>query len=150
MASDFATSGLPDHPSPHRGHVATASSVFVQLGGPLAWAAQFTVGYGLASHACFPHAAPLNHLLHGWEHIAVTLLAINAVALLVAASAAAVSWRNWRVTRAEHHGHYGQLLEIGEGRSRFLAVCGMMTSLGFLAAIAFNTLTLLTVPPCSG
>ena len=42
------------------------------------------------------------------------------------------------------------LLEAGEGRTRFLAVCGLMSALGFAAAILFNTIAVLTVPPCVG
>jgi hypothetical protein len=48
------------------------------------------------------------------------------------------------MTGGSHH-----LVEVGEGRSRFLAVCGMVTAGGFFIAIAFNTLSVLLVPLCA-
>ena len=39
-------------------------------------------------------------------------------------------------------------VDAGEGRNRFLALWGMMSSLWFFAAILFNIIASVTVPPC--
>jgi hypothetical protein len=61
-----------------------------------------------------------------------------------------VSWNNWNRTHAEHPGPTSHLLEVGEGRTRFISVVGMMAGLGFFAAILFDTVALFLVPPCIG
>ena len=63
-------------------------------------------------------------------------------------AAALLSWRSWKATREEHPGGADALLEAGEGRTRFLAACGMMNAIGFAAAILFTLIAVLTVPPC--
>jgi hypothetical protein len=40
------------------------------------------------------------------------------------------------------------VLEIGEGRTRFLALSGMLASGLFFAAVVFNVIGLIFVPPC--
>jgi hypothetical protein len=40
------------------------------------------------------------------------------------------------------------LIERGEGRTRFLAMCGLMLSIGFFVAITFTSITLLLSPVC--
>jgi hypothetical protein len=61
---------------------------------------------------------------------------------------AAVAYRSWQATRHENDGHTGHVLETGRGRTRFLGLLGMMTSLGFVAAVLFDTVVLFTVPLC--
>ncbi|MDQ2802823.1 MAG: hypothetical protein M3Y41_09110, partial [Pseudomonadota bacterium] len=63
---------------------------------------------------------------------------------------AAVAWRIWRETRGERPGKTASLLEVGEGRTRFLALVGILMGLGFAIAIVFDTVVLLVVPLCAG
>jgi hypothetical protein len=65
------------------------------------------------------------------------LLASDAIALVACASGAFVSWRLWR-------------RGAGKGRDRFLALWGVMSSLGFFGAILFNVFASILVPPCQG
>jgi hypothetical protein len=138
------------HPSPHRHRVGLTALGFGLCGGPLAWAMQFNVNYALASHACFPAIAPRASPLPGWEGVSTVMLAINVVALVIASMALVVAWRTWRATRDELRGGSGHLLEVGEGRSHFLAACGAMAGAGFFVATAFNTAALIWVAQCSG
>lgn len=133
---------MPRHPSAERGKVSSALLAFGVLGGPVAWMAQFLVNYGLASNLCWPGGA------QRFTGTGGALLAINVVALVVAAAAALASYQGWRATRGEHAGGAGHLLEAGEGLSRFVAACGMMLAIGFLLATAANTVALFMVPPC--
>jgi hypothetical protein len=137
-------------PSPHRHRVGLVALGFGLCGGPLAWAAQLNLNYALASHACFPNSAPRAWPLPGWEGIGTVMLVINVIALVIALASMVVAWRTWRATRDEHQGRSGHLLEVGEGRSRFLAACGLMSGIGFFAATIFNTVMLIWVPQCTG
>jgi hypothetical protein len=134
------------HPAPHRHKVSLLALGFGLAAAPLAWAAQTITGYALSSHACFPGDTPrVAPLFAEAGQIAV---AINLIAIVVAAAAAAIAYRSWRATRDENDGRLHHLVEIGEGRTRFLALCGMLASLGFLVAIIFASLAILLVPLC--
>jgi hypothetical protein len=136
------------HPAPHRHKVSLFALGFGLAAAPLAWAAQTVFGYALSSHACFPGATPrAAPLFAGAEQIAV---AMNLIAIVVAAVAAATAYRSWRATRDEDDGRASRLVEVGEGRTRFLALWGMLTSAGFLVAMIFASLAILLVPLCGG
>jgi hypothetical protein len=141
---------LPGHPAPHRGRVGGWMLAFALLAAPAAWAIQGAVDYSISSHACYPHDRPVPHLAPGWEWLYPLLLAVNIAGLAVGLAAALVAWRAWRLTRNEHHRGGPHLLEAGEGRSRFLAACGMMLGVGFMVAIVANTVALFMVPSCIG
>jgi len=148
MAQSEAT--LPGHPAPHRDRVGGWMLSFALLAAPVAWAVQGGVDYSISSHVCYPHDQPVPHLVQGWEWLYPLLLAVNIAGIAVGIAAAFVAWRAWRLTREEHHGGGTQLMEAGEGRSRFLAACGLMLCAGFLAAIVANTVALFMVPSCIG
>lgn len=150
MAANTGSVAAANHPSPHRDRVGLVSLLFGAFGGPAAWAAQLIANYALASYSCYPRIAPQAEVLPGWQGIWTVLLIINLLAIVVALVAAAVSLRTWRATRDEHPGGYGHALEAGEGRSRFLGIVGIMTGLGFLLAVVFDTVALFIVPQCIG
>jgi hypothetical protein len=134
------------HPAPHRHEVSLFALGFGLAAAPLAWAAQTIIGYALSSHACFPGDTPRTAPLYaGAGQIA---LAINLIAIMVAAVAWAAAYRSWQATRDENDGQLHRLVEIGEGRTRFLALCGVLTSLGFLVAMIFASVAILLVPLC--
>jgi hypothetical protein len=120
------------------------------MGGPVAWFIQLVVDFGLTSDTCFPRGIPRGSVLPGWGRIHLALLLINIAALIIALVAATVAWRSWRATRREHPGTSDELLEAGEGRTRFLAAWGLITGLGFFGAILFALIALVAVPPCHG
>lgn len=134
-------------PTQHRHRVRLAALGFGLCGGPLAWIIQLNVNYALVSHACFPAVAPRVWPLSGWERLSTVMLVINVVALVIALAALGVSWWAWRATRVEQRGGSGQ---VWEGRSHFLAACGLMAAAGFFVATVFNTATLIWVPQCTG
>jgi hypothetical protein len=136
------------HPAPHRDMV-PATALFLGLfAGPLVWGLQLIINFAVAAHACYPGDTPFigtpRHSI--W---AITLF-INLLAAALALAGSALSYRHWRATRNEHHGSAGHALEAGEGRTRFLALWGVMTGCGFLLAILFNTLAFFMVPQCLG
>jgi hypothetical protein len=134
------------HPAPQRSAVGRRSLAFALLGAPTAWALQLTLGYGLAAHACFPGDLPLAAPV--WTPVEPVLAAISAAAFLLGLAAGWTALRNWRKVRHERPGSHRHLLEAGEGRTRFLAMWGLLTSLMFLLALLFTAFNLLLIPLC--
>jgi hypothetical protein len=76
------------------------------------------------------------------------LVGINGAALVVGALGMTIAYRNWSATRAEGGGDTPYLIERGEGRTRFLAMCGLLVGAGFIVATVFSSVTLLISPVC--
>lgn len=134
------------HPSPHRANSRLALLLYGLVAAPLAWGVGEIVNATLAQEACFPGTEPLAapafsnlHLIH---------LIILVLSLAISASAALVALGSWRVTMNEQAGGPRALLSIGEGRSRFMALAGLMTSAGFFIGTLFWLPALLFVPSC--
>jgi hypothetical protein len=143
------------HPAPARGRVALWALWFGLFGGPVAWSVQTLVNFPVAAHGCFPRLEPLASPISGVRGVA---FAVSVLALLVCLAAAAVAWRTWTRTREEHQAGSGRgasdgagtaLLETGEGRTRFMALAGVLASVMFLIVSAAHTAVVLLVPPCA-
>lgn len=138
-----------EHPSPHRGRVSTTALLLALWLGPAAWIGQLMLTYSVASHACFPFDIPVSHApAQDWLRERLALGAVNLVCLLIALAGVAVAYRGWRLTRWEKAGAPRVLLDVGEGRSRFLAECGVLSGLVFSAAILFHLAAIAAVRPC--
>lgn len=134
------------HPAPQGGRVSIWRLLLLLAGAPLAWSVQVLVGYGAAAYACFPKRQSLAQPVLSQLHLGLVVLSVAAIA--VSALCALLSWRDFRHTRTERPGDHHQLLETGEGRTRFMALCGMLTSLLFLCALLLTTSVLVLVSPC--
>ncbi len=147
MSQDAAE---PDqHPAPHRGRVSVVASLSSLIAGPAAWIVQLVVGYGVSSLACFPHDAPFRQSPPpGWTAEPVMLGAINGVCFAIAILGGVIALLHWRRTRGERGGGAGWALDVGEGRTRFLAACGVLSGFGFALAILFDIPAILAVPAC--
>lgn len=136
------------HPSPHRHRVSGWALWFGLLGAPVAWCLQELINVSLAGQACYPHDTPLAMPL--FEHLVAILAGVEAVSLAVCIVAVAVAHSAWRKTRGEKPGDAHQLLGSGDGRTRFMAIAGIMTSTLFAIATALAALNLAAIPPCGG
>ena len=144
------------HPAPARTHVALGALWFGLFGGPAAWSVQTLVNLPVASHGCFPRLQPLSlPIVGGLRGIAFT---VSIIALLVCAAALATAFRSWSRTRHEHQSAAGSasehtaaqaLAETGEGRTRFMALSGVVLSLTFLLGSLVHTASLFLVSPCA-
>lgn len=141
------TSSTAAHPAPAGGAVAPGALWFGLFGTPVAWSLQLLASYALTAHACFPGAVPLARPA-GADAWLIALIA-SAAAAVVAAVAGNTAWRSWRATRSEHPGDHGTLLEVGEGRTRFMALAGLLLSGIFFLGIVMNAVPLFLVQPCA-
>lgn len=134
------------HPSPHRHAIGLASLLYGLIAAPMAWIVSQIACSVLAQQACFPRTEPLADPAFSGVHAAAA--GVMAGAIAVGASAAFVAFRNWRKTEHEPAGDPRSLLEVGEGRSRFMAFAGLLGSLGFVLATLFSIPAVLLVPAC--
>jgi len=146
------------HPAPARGNVALWTLWFGFLGAPLGWTLQTLANTAVASHGCYPQLFPLDKPLTGGMR--GILFVISIVAIAAGVAALAVSFSTWRRTNSEHqeksgnaargHGQSTAALETGEGRTRFMAMSGVLTSIVFLVVILAHTAAIFVVIPCGG
>ena len=144
------------HPAPQRGNVALWMLWFGFLGAPLGWSIQTLANTAISSHGCFPQLFPLHSPVTGG--LRGILFVISIVAIVAAIAALAVSFSTWRRTSAEHqdksgaaaekHDQSTAALETGEGRTRFMALSGVLTSIVFLIVILAHTAAVFVVVPC--
>jgi hypothetical protein len=136
------------HPSPHRQRVGAVAMWFCILGAPAAWSLQQLINAPLFAHGCYPKDVPLAEPI--WTNARSVALGIEAAAIAICIAAGLMAWRNWRRTRAEKEGSGHHLMESGDGRSRFMAMVGLICSGLFLLATIFATGILYMVQPCNG
>ena len=75
---------------------------------------------------------------------------LTVVAVAVSLAAFGVSMRAFNRTRHETHGGPDQVMEVGAGRTRFLALWGMVLGAGFALAAAITAVAFIVVPRCAG
>jgi len=134
------------HPAPQRHRVSLAALFFGLAAAPVAWNAQLLFGVALSAHACYPRDVPL--ALPIWSGLWSILVAIDVAAILLAIAGGLVSFRSWRLTSEEAAGSAHHLLDRGEGRTRFLAMFGILTSVLFALGLLFATAAVFLVPLC--
>ncbi len=133
------------HPAPHRRRISSALLAFALLATPAAWGVRLVANYAIDSHFCFPGDQP-GIVLPSWAW--PTLLGLDLVAIVVAIAAAIIAFGSWRQSRHETNVAHGPLIEIGEGRTRFLSLWALMIGLGFVVAVGFDLVALWMIPPC--
>ena len=136
------------HPSAHRRRVSGRVVAFGLLGAPAAWSPQLLVNAALDAHGCYPRDTPLDAPV--WPQAAALMGGLELVAVLLCVAALGCAWAAWRRTRDERPGSAHRLLEAGDGRSRFMALSGLLTSALFLLAVLLSAFNLVVLPACGG
>ncbi|HET6390032.1 hypothetical protein [Hyphomicrobium sp.] len=143
MASDLPVSG-PSHPAPHRGRASPFALWFAILAPPLAWSIRLMINTVIAGRNC-----------KGAEVMAVhpagrvpLMLTIDLAAFIIAMAGCIIAFRCWQQTKAESGEDTRRLMHLGEGRTRFLALCGLLTSSLFAVAVLVDALGIVLGPPC--
>ena len=117
------------HPAPHRHRVALGALLLGLIAAPLAWEVQVLASSAIA--------------VHNWR---TALFAIAAVCIATALLGGVIALRSWRLTFGEFPGSAHHLLDRGQGRARFMAMCGVLVSLLFLYALLFGLTVVFLVP----
>ena len=134
------------HPAPRRDIVSTRVLWFGIFGAPAAWALQTIVDYGLVAHFCFPGDKP--RLAPTFDALRGTGIVVSVIVIIVALLAMTTALRSWNATRHGHDAEHHELLEVGEGRARFMAYAGVLLSAVFLFAVLMNAVPLITNAMC--
>lgn len=138
------------HPAPHRDRLRPLLAALILYTPPLAWFVQLAVGFGMTSWPCFPsmerHTTPLPG--YGWTSIGTLVLLL--VCALLACTTAFLSWRIFRDVREESGGGHDALAEMGQGRTRFMALWGLYLGMGFALATLVTLPAFALVPRCLG
>jgi hypothetical protein len=123
---------------------------FALFGGPLAWFVQMNVGFALASEPCFSDGerTVLPHFMPDWTWKA--MIAVTIIACAIGLLAALISWRAYARTQDEEAGDHRRVLEMGSGRTRFLALWGVMLGAGAAIATALTAVAFFVLPRCAG
>jgi heme/copper-type cytochrome/quinol oxidase subunit 2 len=117
---------------------------FGVIASPVAWVLALYALFAIASHNCFPGATPRPTELWDADWL---LGAIAGGALVVCVVAGLVSYCSWRMTYEENPSA-SATIQFGEGRTRFLAIWGALTSLLFGILMVVSLIPLFVVPTC--
>jgi hypothetical protein len=140
--------GLSHHPAPKRDAVRPHESFFALFGGPIAWFVQLNAGFALASQPCFIEGTRALNLPGGWTRSAMLILI--AAACVIALVAMLVSWRAYKRTENETAGDRRHVMDVGAGRTRFLALWGVYLSAGTALVTISTAIAFMVLPPCAG
>lgn len=135
-------------PVPQADHVPFHESFFALFGGPVAWFLQLCGGYALASQPCFIHGdrSWLPAIGSQWTWPAMITLMLTAV--MVTLLALAISWRAYRRTHDKSPSAVQFLMEVDAGRTRFLALWGIVLAAGFACATSLTMIAFVLLPRC--
>ena len=135
------------HPSPQRHRVSLATLLFGACTAPLFWLGQLMLGYAVSAFACYPGDHP--QVLVATGPLRAALLAFDMVAIAATVAGGVVALWCLRQVRHEKGASKEAAMAIGEGRSRFMALWGVMSSMGFFCAILFGAIASISVPLCA-
>lgn len=134
------------HPAPHRDRVSFWALMFGACAAPIFWLGQEMLGYGVSAVACYGSDHPTT--IASVAALRTALIFFDGGAIAAALAGGIVSWLSWRAVRNEKEGGRRHAIDIGDGRARFMALWGIMSSVWFLGAIIFATIASITVPLC--
>jgi hypothetical protein len=119
------------------------------FGSGIYWAGHLMLNFALGVHACYPGSIPLAPPDSGAGWAWPLILGLDILNLVLIATTFWVSLRIWQLTGQESEGHHHHLMEIGEGRARFLGIVGMSFAMMFFLISLTDTITLAMVPICA-
>ena len=113
---------------------------------PFAWAIQLLIAYALAAHACYPTdvalAAPVV------PHLRRLVVGVTAATWILLVVGVAIAWSNWKSTHRQSSSGPHEIIQTGDGRARFMSLCGLLVSGVFAIALLFTTVGAFLVPDC--
>lgn len=113
---------------------------------PLAWSLHMLVCYALAAHACFPTDIALGRPV--WPDLRFVVATATGTAWLMVLIGSTVAWLNWKATASASSAGPDRILQTGDGRPRFMALCGVLVSSVFALALCFTSSGVFLIPDC--
>ena len=147
MADRIVPASDTPHPAPHRERTRLFWLWFGIFAAPVAWNLQLLFASAIAGHVCYPAMDPLGPQVGA--HLGWLFGLIDLIGIAIAIAALVVSIVHWARVREEKHGTGRHLLDQGEGRTRFMAMLGILNSCLFLVALLFASAHLFFFPLCS-
>lgn len=148
MSEDYVAFSQARHPTKHRARVGLGMLFYGLFAAPVFWAGNLLTSYALATHACYPGHDPLVRVIDGFGFAWPLILGCYFVTLGLCVSGFIVAFRSWRISGSESEGHGHQLIEVGEGRTRYLGIIGMAFSVLFFLVTLAGIVTLAIIPLC--
>jgi hypothetical protein len=137
------------HPAPHRHRISIGPLLLGLFGVPFLWGIRLIANYAMASHFCYPVSFRRYALPDTLGWVWPAMIGLDVLTILAGLATALVSYRNWRITADESAGPRSPLIDIGEGRTRFLSLWGMLVSALFILAAVFDLIALRILPVCA-
>lgn len=121
------------HPSSLRDRVSPWLLGFGLFAAPAAWFAQLNISVLLGMNRCssLREDAASSLVMGGLVAVGISAFLIVLLALWAAA-------RSWNLSRSEAGGGHHSALTSGHGRTRFLALAGLIANSMFLIAVGFS------------
>jgi hypothetical protein len=134
----------------HGERIGWLALVFALVGGPGAWFMQICAGYMLANGPCFPHDSRRIAPPHAFDWTWPALIALLILGVLIALAAFAVAFGAWRRTPPDNPASEEPVRIDVIGRTRFLALWGMIYGASFAVATLVNAVAYILLPRCGG
>lgn len=133
------------HPAPLRGRVSPWLLSLALFAAPVAWFVQLNVSVLLGMNRC-------SGLREDAASSTVTggLVAVGVAAFLIVLLALWAAARSWNLSQSEAGGGPHRALTSGHGRTRFLALAGLIANSMFLIAVGFSLFIPLFTVTCRG
>jgi len=138
-----------DHPAPARHRVGRGALWFGVLAAATAWSVQAVFATTINGAGCITYRSappPTGAQLATARGIVLLVLTIGL--FFVCLLALFVSWRNWHAVHSHARGEETELLEVGEGRVRFMSMAGILLSALFALLLLLNSISLFLAPQC--
>ncbi|HZE09826.1 MAG TPA: hypothetical protein VE110_13830 [Gemmatimonadaceae bacterium] len=139
-----------DHPAPARHRVGRGALWFGVLAAPIAWSAQEILATSVNGAGCIAYRdAPPPTGLQLTSGTGIVLLCFTVALFIGCLVALFVALHNWHIVHSHAEGEEQDVLEIGEGRARFMAMSGILLSAIFALLLLMNAISLFLTPQCT-
>ena len=138
------------HPAPRRDRLSPWTASLLLYTGPVAWLVQIGVGEAMTSWPCFASAERRTIAMPGYGWMWIGAIAVLVLCALAASVAGWLAGNKFRDVREERKGGQDELVSVGCGRTRFVALWGIYLGLGFALATLVTLVAFILVPPCLG
>jgi hypothetical protein len=119
------------------------------LGAPVAWSIHAVAAAAINSASCvMPRGQNAPEGIQAGSPAWIGMLVLSLLMLALAVVTFFTAWRSWSAVHAHEAGEEDDLLETSEGRTRFMAMAGMLLGGIFTLLIVLNSVTLFITPQC--